>query len=609
MSSVRWRHNVATMLLLALAVELTARPVLARGLWGSTKSYSKWVAGVGLNVVRAGTAAGWFARVISAAAAKATLLVTTAATAGTLVGQGINYGISRRWDPEPIYPTGGGPIFTSISDEEIDALLPQLFEFAGWSDDPNTHFPFTVEDILAADVDLHPGIGTAALNYLHASVRTFVDVHQGAAVFWAEGRTSQFFAARDAIELDLIQLQLAAEEFGHLISQTVIETVDGPMPLESTVATPGLVIDGLWLAEFEDWFVELDQQGVAALPDTEPALVEFLQQVANVAQPEPIGDDLVAWALADPDNRLLEYELFGPDGFHAFSELLRAGIDTFWSRVDLDASALVCPGDLDGDGWVGLADLAQLLANYGTTGGAGFEDGDLDADGDVDLADLAALLAVYDTTCGVALWAETFDFYPPGASLHGLGRWKGWDNDPAFEAFVTDAQARSAPHAVDIAGGADLVHQYHGVDSGRWLFAAWQYIPSDFSSGGGNLPGSFFILLNTYADGGPHQPSDWSVQCQFDSNDGMLKVFHGDGMNTVNVPYVTDRWAAIEVIVDLDDDWTQVYYDDALIIEYSWTGGILGGGGGAPNIAAVDLYAQDSTSIFYDDLSLAPLPR
>jgi len=59
----------------------------------------------------------------------------------------------------------------------------------------------------------------------------------------------------------------------------------------------------------------------------------------------------------------------------------------------------LCPGDLDGDYDVDLADLAQLLAHYGTTNGAEYEDGDLDADGDVDLADLAALLAEYGTIC------------------------------------------------------------------------------------------------------------------------------------------------------------------------------------------------------------------
>jgi hypothetical protein len=59
----------------------------------------------------------------------------------------------------------------------------------------------------------------------------------------------------------------------------------------------------------------------------------------------------------------------------------------------------VCFGDLDGDDDIDLSDLATLLANYGTTSGAAYEDGDLDGDGDVDLSDLAALLAVYGTTC------------------------------------------------------------------------------------------------------------------------------------------------------------------------------------------------------------------
>jgi hypothetical protein len=68
----------------------------------------------------------------------------------------------------------------------------------------------------------------------------------------------------------------------------------------------------------------------------------------------------------------------------------------FWPGA---AEGEFCFGDLDGDNDVDLADLAQLLANYGTTSGAEYEDGDLDGDGDVDLADLAGLLAVYGTSC------------------------------------------------------------------------------------------------------------------------------------------------------------------------------------------------------------------
>ena len=58
-----------------------------------------------------------------------------------------------------------------------------------------------------------------------------------------------------------------------------------------------------------------------------------------------------------------------------------------------------CPGDLDGDRQVSLADLSMLLTNYGLTNGATPEQGDLDGDGDIDLSDLAALLSAFGSSC------------------------------------------------------------------------------------------------------------------------------------------------------------------------------------------------------------------
>lgn len=57
-----------------------------------------------------------------------------------------------------------------------------------------------------------------------------------------------------------------------------------------------------------------------------------------------------------------------------------------------------CAEDLDGDGQIGLQDLAILLAHFGSTGSPP-ADGDLDGDTDVDLQDLATMLAVFGTGC------------------------------------------------------------------------------------------------------------------------------------------------------------------------------------------------------------------
>jgi hypothetical protein len=73
--------------------------------------------------------------------------------------------------------------------------------------------------------------------------------------------------------------------------------------------------------------------------------------------------------------------------------------DCFWGGSDGVPDECQCIGDIVayGDG-VTISDLAHLLAHYGLTV-AVYEDGDLDCDGDVDLADLAELLARYGDPC------------------------------------------------------------------------------------------------------------------------------------------------------------------------------------------------------------------
>ncbi|MHC5115208.1 MAG: thrombospondin type 3 repeat-containing protein, partial [Planctomycetota bacterium] len=304
-----------------------------------------------------------------------------------------------------------------------------------------------------------------------------------------------------------------------------------------------------------------------------------------------------------PNQRAYEIDIAGAiaDAYNGIDEIVG----------DTDTVLIALEGDVTGDGKVSDEDVSLINLHLGEPVSPDTAALDLDLDGIIAAPDADAAQArlgdsvLCPGSFPTVPWYEDFDDYDPGSSLHGGCGWKGWDDDPAFDAPVTDEQAQSGSQSLRIDGDADLVHEFDGPDTGQHSFSGWVYIPTDFeSAGGGPLDGSYFMLLNTYNDSGPY---NWSVQAQFDSNDGMLKVYYGNGMDTVDVPYETDRWVKIQSIIDLDEDWTRVYFDDDLVAEYTWTGGVTGVGGGVLDIAAVDLYAFGSTSLYYDDLKLEPI--
>lgn len=202
---------------------------------------------------------------------------------------------------------------------------------------------------------------------------------------------------------------------------------------------------------------------------------------------------------------------------------------------------------------------------------------------------------------GAPYFTENFDSYADGSQMHGQGGWKGWGNNPVFGALVTSAQANSAPHSVEIVGGAvapgsDLVHEFAGFDSGVQTVVAWQYIPTGF------LGNSFFIVLNSYDDLGA--TNNWSVQVRFDSVLGQV-VDTGASGNTL--PIVLDRWVELRVEIDLDANTQTFYYDGQMLYSGSWSEHVSGGG--ATEIGAMDLYAEGAvTSVFYDDIEVGVPP-
>ena len=188
-------------------------------------------------------------------------------------------------------------------------------------------------------------------------------------------------------------------------------------------------------------------------------------------------------------------------------------------------------------------------------------------------------------------WFDNFDSYATGSQLHGQGGWKGWFNDPSGGALTSNVQSHSAANSAAIVGASDLVHEYAGYTAGQWVYTAWQYVPTDFTGE------TYFILLNTYNDAG--SGLNWSVEVRFNAATNLVT---NDGPAGGTLPLIKGQWVELRNEIDLDLDTLSFYYNNALLFQGTWTGGMSGGG--ALNIGAVDLFANASSVVYYDDFSL-----
>ena len=292
-----------------------------------------------------------------------------------------------------------------------------------------------------------------------------------------------------------------------------------------------------------------------------------------------------------------------------------AGATNNWStqvNINMDQELVVAEGEAAGatlpmirDEWVEIrveidldADVQRFYYGgdllYECTWTEGLSGGGILNIAAMDLWGNGASAVYYDDMSlvfQVPEWFDNFDAYATDSALHGQGGWKGWFNDPAATGYARDEQARSLPNSAEILGPSDLVHEFSGYTDGIWYFTAWQYVPSDFSGE------SYFILLNQYDDAGTNL--NWSTQVKFDS---ALDLVVSEGESTDTLPLIRGEWVEIRVEIDLFNDIQRFYYGDDLLYQVTWTDGVSGDG--ILNIAAVDLFANGASAVYYDDLSL-----
>ncbi len=202
---------------------------------------------------------------------------------------------------------------------------------------------------------------------------------------------------------------------------------------------------------------------------------------------------------------------------------------------------------------------------------------------------IAAALIVLSSLVGsswASEFAEDFESYSVWAGMHGQGGWKGWNNASAADAMISNLYSYSGRQSVEILGASDLVHEFR-LSGGKWVLTAMQYIPSE------SRGSTYFILLNTYNDGGPH---DWSVQTEFNLETGAITPFGGATGSGTRIVY--DQWIEIREVIDLTANTVEEYYNDVLIATREWDDTANG------TLQAIDLYGNAASSVFYDDIKI-----
>ncbi|NQU20010.1 MAG: hypothetical protein HQ567_01910, partial [Candidatus Nealsonbacteria bacterium] len=206
----------------------------------------------------------------------------------------------------------------------------------------------------------------------------------------------------------------------------------------------------------------------------------------------------------------------------------------------------------------------------------------------------AILAVVVMLACGGTAPAvdffDDFESYAPGSDLHGVNIWAGWDNTPGAGAPVSNLFASSPSNSVEIGGGSDLVGSFSDATSGIWEFTTQVYVPS----GGSGV--NYFIMMSEYNHGGD---KTWAHELPFNYATGQIEPSGTGGGGNI-VPITFDAWTELKYIVDLDQKVFDAEYGGATISDGNpWSGDA---------VAAIDLYANSATPIYYDDVSLMSLP-
>jgi hypothetical protein len=179
--------------------------------------------------------------------------------------------------------------------------------------------------------------------------------------------------------------------------------------------------------------------------------------------------------------------------------------------------------------------------------------------------------------------SQNFDGFAAGVKFtqayNDKNVWTTWSNAPggAEDALLSAKYAVSAPNSLVLANAQDIVLLLGDRVDGRYI------VEFDLLIETGKI--GYYNMLNDFAG----TNSVWAYQVYF--NTGGKGVIDAGASSAAAFDYAYNTWIHVSTVIDLDDDFATLYFDNKEIISWKWSSG-TGGAGTLNKLDAVNFYGN-----------------
>jgi len=171
-------------------------------------------------------------------------------------------------------------------------------------------------------------------------------------------------------------------------------------------------------------------------------------------------------------------------------------------------------------------------------------------------------------TNSLVLFEDDFESYTVGGQLacQDSIHWNTWSSIPCDwteDPFVSNSKAHSGSKSVWIQPYNDLVKTFPNYTSGKYSIEFYLLIPTGYTAS--------WCQLALFTDS---DSTEWGFYAMFNpSGNGNIAA---GGLFTAQFSFSYDVWLHNKLIVDLNSDWAEYYFEGTRIHSWQWT---VGAGG------------------------------